>query len=85
MATVKNTSGGELRLIRVGSAFHRRLSVNLILQDEESGVVPDDFTTDDGPVALIAAGDLEILSFDLHVAGSPGLRCYCQDDNGGKL
>ena len=64
MATVKNTSGGELRLIRVGSAFHRRLSVNLILQDEESGVVPDDFTTDDGPVAMIAANDLEILSYD---------------------
>jgi hypothetical protein len=64
MATVKNTSGGELRLIRVGSEYHRRSSVNLILQDDETGVVPDDFTTDEGPAAMISGGDLEVLSYD---------------------
>lgn len=64
MATVKNTSGGELRLIRVGSLFHRRDAVNLTLADDGEGTVPDDFLEDEGPVALIAANDLEILAYD---------------------
>jgi len=64
MATIKNVSGARLILTRVGSLYHRRDGVNLDLADDATGTVPDDFLTDEGAVALIAASDIEVLSYD---------------------
>ncbi len=64
MALVRNDSGGELRLTRVGRIGPPKFEgVNLVLQDTESGTVPDDFTREEGPAKLIAAGDLVVLQF----------------------
>ncbi len=64
MALIQNTSGGTLRLTRVGRIGPPKIDgVNLVLADNATGTVPDDFLRNEGPAKLIAAADLTVLQF----------------------
>jgi len=62
MATIRNDGSTEMRFIRVPSIFHEREGVSLVLAPTESGTVPDDFLQEPGPLALVEAGDLAVVS-----------------------
>lgn len=64
MATVKNISAGELRLLRVPRPHLGVSGVNVILAAGTSGTIPDDFIASDGIQALLTATSLEISAFD---------------------
>jgi hypothetical protein len=64
MALIQNSSGGEIRLSRVGKIGPPKLEgVNIAFDDTETATVPDDFLRSDGMVALVAANDITILQF----------------------
>lgn len=64
MALIRNDSGGELRLTRVGKIGPPKLQgVNIALANGATATVPDDFLQSDGMVVLVAAADIVILQF----------------------
>ncbi len=64
MAQVKNDGSEQLRLLQVGNFYNDLPHVQLVLEPGETGTVPDQFLATPEGLAVIAAGDLVVLSYD---------------------
>jgi hypothetical protein len=64
MATVRNDGSEQLRLLQVGNFYNDLPHVNLVLEPGEEGDVPDQFLDTPEGKAILAGGDLVVLSYD---------------------